>query len=306
MIATLIHADWSIRPAGRWYASARRSGANWQVAAPRPVGDIAAFLGDALAATRDGAVLMGCDFPIGLPAAYGARTGLPNFLTALECFGHGAWADFYRAAETPEQIGLHRPFYPARNRPGQRRAQLAAGLGLADPGALMRAVERGIPGLRRAACPIFWTLGANQAGKAAMVGWQALLRPARAAGARLYPFDTPRALLPIEAGLVIAETYPADAYAALGAAFGAGESKTRASDRAARAPAIRAWAAACDVILEPGCVAALTRGFALQDGADDGFDALAGVLLLIAVLCGEIDQGDADPVWEGAILGRQG
>lgn len=31
---------------------------------------------------------------------------------------------------------------------------------------------------RRAACPLFWTLGGNQAGKAAIAGWRDILQPA--------------------------------------------------------------------------------------------------------------------------------
>jgi hypothetical protein len=60
---------------------------------------------------------------------------------------------------------------------------------------------------RRAACPLFWTLGASQVGKGAIVGWRDVLAPAlREGGVVLWPFD---GRLPdlIKAGrIIIAET----------------------------------------------------------------------------------------------------
>lgn len=36
---------------------------------------------------------------------------------------------------------------------------------------------------------MFWTLGGNQVGKAAICGWQEVVQPARRAGALLWPFE---------------------------------------------------------------------------------------------------------------------
>ena len=42
----------------------------------------------------------------------------------------------------------------------------------------MRQCERGGTGYREGCC-LFWTLGANQAGKAAIIGWRDVLAPAQ-------------------------------------------------------------------------------------------------------------------------------
>jgi hypothetical protein len=47
-------------------------------------------------------------------------------------------------------------------------------------------------GVRLIAGPVpndYWTLGGNQVGKAAIDGWQNVVRPALALGASLWPFD---------------------------------------------------------------------------------------------------------------------
>jgi hypothetical protein len=46
---------------------------------------------------------------------------------------------------------------------------------------LRRQCERATP-TRRAACPLFWTLGSNQVGKAAISGWQEVIAPAQRHG----------------------------------------------------------------------------------------------------------------------------
>ena len=126
---------------------------------------------------RDGPILAGFDFPIGLPAAYAKQAGIEDFATALAGFGQGRWRDFYEVAAQPEQIALTRPFYPAR--PGGRsRRQLVDGLRLETWHSLHRRCDGATAG-RQAACPMFWTLGGNQVGKAMIVGWRDLLAPAR-------------------------------------------------------------------------------------------------------------------------------
>ena len=130
---------------------------------------------------------LGVDLPIGLPRAYAA--GLPerdflHFLTTI-------------ADETELLPGLRhacrggtgRPFYPMRGIRGMTRAAHAAALGLDGATALSRACDRATAE-RPAGAPLFWTLGANQSGKAAIAAWQHMLLPALASGddVRLWPF----------------------------------------------------------------------------------------------------------------------
>jgi hypothetical protein len=58
-----------------------------------------------------GRVLVGFDFPIGVPGSYAARAGIRSFPEALNEFGHGDWSEFYDVCTTPAQISLCRPFY---------------------------------------------------------------------------------------------------------------------------------------------------------------------------------------------------
>jgi hypothetical protein len=205
----VFHADWSTTAKKRWVASAVRTDSGWQVAAPRLVGDTRIFV-DGLF-TAPGPVLAGFDFPIGVPAFYWRLTALENFPTALNVFGRDKWAEFFIVAETPEQVSPTRPFYPRAPTHGSRRDHLVHGLGVESFDALRRKCEHCTP-TRRAACPLFWTLGGNQVGKAAISGWQEVIAPSRRLGAKLWPFDGSLGELGKAARLVIAETYPAEAY----------------------------------------------------------------------------------------------
>jgi hypothetical protein len=102
--------------------------------------------------------------------------------------GSGEWRTFYDVAERPEQVSLHRPFYPRTPTRGVSRSALVAGLGVAHFDELLRACERA-PTDGRTACSVFWTLGGNQVGRAAISGWREIIAPAVQSGARLWPFD---------------------------------------------------------------------------------------------------------------------
>jgi hypothetical protein len=79
-------------------------------------------------------------------------------------------------------ISIQRPFYPFA--PGNKRhAHLLNALGLDSIDDLRRECEKQQPG-RRAACPLFWTLGANQVGKGAIIGWRDVLAPRAKRGER--------------------------------------------------------------------------------------------------------------------------
>ena len=174
------HADWSALPSGRQIAIARRTGPRYATSAARPVGALDDLLPTLLAeAGPDGTVLLGVDFPIGLPQAYAAKVGITDFRHALREFGRGRWRRFYEPAATIAEISLTRPFYPARPGPkgSQRRADLPAALGIESYEALRRLCDHGYPG-RSAAAALFWTLGGNQVGKAAICGWREVIAPA--------------------------------------------------------------------------------------------------------------------------------
>lgn len=302
---TILHADWSIAPDKRWRAEAIRSDTGWTVAAPRPLGDCAAFV-DRLHAENAG-VLAGFDFPIGLPATYGRMTGLADFPAALEAFGRGEWADIFSVAERPEQVSVARPFYPRVSSAAAKRHHLLTALGVDHIDMLLRRCERATR-TRRAACSLFWTLGANQVGKAAIAGWRDVLQPARARGARLWPFDGSLAEM-VQTGVpVLAETYPGEAYGHVGVAFAAGMSKRRQDDRRAAMRGLPVWAARHGVFFEPELSALIADGFGTPDRGEDPFDALVGLLGMLEVVDGRRPAAPATAAadrWEGWIMGQQ-
>lgn len=301
----LVHCDWSLHPDKRVMAIADRRAEGWHCHPTRALGGIEAFL--ALLADPHRCVLAGFDFPIGVPRAYAERAGIDDFPAALERFGEGAWSRFFDVCETADEISLHRPFYPKRSRAGVSPEHLRIAFGLADRDGLRRIPERGTKGGRGAACPLFWTLGANQVGKAALHGWCDVLRPARAAGATLWPFEGPLEQLAAPGRPVLAETYPAEAYAHLDCRFGRGQSKRRQADRAAAGGSLVARAGALGVGLDPKLAAAITDGFGERLDGEDQFDALAGLLLMIDVAEGRHPAGAPAPedlAVEGWILGQ--
>ena len=252
-------------------------------------------------------VLLGFDFPIGLPHAYGTQTGLTGFSEALASAGHGAWSDFFEVADEPSQVSLARPFYPRTSRKGVSRATLVKGLSVPSFEDLLRVCERRTVD-RQAACSLFWTLGGNQVGKAAIAGWMQVVRPALAYGAALWPFDGTLADLSARPGVVIAETYPAEAYRMFDGGFRRNESKRRQADRASKAPAILKWAADHAVVLSDETIAAVLDGFGNGASGEDAFDAVAGLVKMIEVASERRLESTLDLhpalTWEGWILGR--
>lgn len=306
MIDVVVHADWSCNARKRWSARARRGAPGWVLSAPRLVGPTDAFLEALWSEARECRVLAGFDFPIGLPAAYAAQTGLSDFAAALATFGDGDWARVYHICDEPSEISVRRPFYPRGARAGATRAALVEGLGVGAFDDLLRVCDRaGASG--RAACSVFWTLGGNQVGRAAVTGWREIVVPARARGARLWPFDGPLATLCDRPGLILAETYPALAYTMVGAAFAPGESKRRRVDRAAKADALLDHARRHDIAVEADLDALIRDGFGTHASGEDRFDAVLGAMKMIEVVEGRRPERTASPPddrWEGWILGR--
>ncbi len=189
MFDFLAHADWSIKADKRWASIARRTDGQWQVEAPEVVSNCASFVSEVVARTsQPQRRLIGFDFPIGVPAGYGARTGFQAFRDLLENAGSDPWEDFFNVAVSRDQISLRRPFYPQRSNDGPRRFHLLEALEVESIDELLRRCERRTAD-RNAACSLFWTLGAQQVGKAAISGWREVIRPALGRGVRLWPFD---------------------------------------------------------------------------------------------------------------------
>ena len=307
MFMTIVHADWSIDSRKRWVAVAQRIRSNWHIAelSSRPPNE--RLLDNLLAQSREGSVIAGFDFPIGLPAHYGSRTGLPSFVEALSGFGSAGWNDFYRAAETPDQISIARPFYPMRSKRGTRRIDLCEALGVETFDELRRRCERQTKD-RGAACPLFWTLGGNQVGKASITGWQEIVVPAVRQGAALWPFDGSLADLAAKSSLVIAETYPAEAYRHVGCKFSSTESKRNVMHRLSKVPAIFAWACDRHVTFESSVEKIIRNGCESDRYGEDRFDALIGLLGMLDVVMKRRSDGapndDAIRRWEGWIFGQ--
>ena len=301
-----VHADWSVRPAKRWMTIAAPAAAGWHVGAPEPVGPPETLF--ARLRQRAGAcpIAFGIDCPLGLPRAYAAQAlGAQDFPAFLR--GLAARPAFFSVAATLADVSLNAPFYPACGRAGMTRLAHAQALGLADAAALNRACDRATAH-RPAGAPVFWTLGANQSGKAALAAWRDLLIPALAAEAPvwLWPFDGAFLTLLGRGGITVAETYPAEAMRHLG--LRPAGSKRRQSDRAAYAPALHARMAEMSVVCSPSLDVALADGFGGADDGEDRFDSLLGVLCVIGVLQGR--RPDAAPDdgwiqrWEGWVLGQ--
>ncbi len=299
------HADWSVDARKRWMAVARRAARGWVLAPPEPVGDPATLFARLRAQAGGGAVALGVDLPLGLPAAYAERHArAADFMTFLR--GLADRPDFFRVCDTLDEISADRPFYPRIGRAGMTRAAHAAALGIP---ALGRACDAATAS-RPAGAPLFWTLGANQAGKAALSAWREMIVPALHAAEppRLWPFQGGFRALLKQGGVVLAETYPAEAMTQLGVKrLG---SKRRQADRAAMAPSIRAAMRRLDIRPARALAAALTDGFGADAAGEDRFDCVLGVLCVIAVADGaRPDHIPADPAmrrWEGWVLGQGG
>jgi hypothetical protein len=278
----------------------------WRVAAPQPVGPPETLLVRLRGLAKGDAVALGIDCPIGLPRAYAqlhaAEADFPAFLRGLPEMGA-----FWQAAATLEEILPSRPFYPARGLRGMTRLSHAVALGLADASALNRACDRATAA-RPAGAPLFWTLGANQSGKAAIAAWRDLLCPALrgADPPSLWPFDGGFQALLGPGRVVVAETYPAEALRQLGLVHAG--SKRRQSDRAAYAPALRLTMARLGAVPEPAAARLIEDGFGATPAGEDAFDSLLGALCVLSVATNQRpDLIPDDPWirrWEGWVLGQ--
>jgi hypothetical protein len=293
-------------PRKRWMTQALPDGAGWRISAPVPVGPLQTWMARSRAVSEGGAVALGVDLPLGLPRAYAAQLKPPgNFAAFLR--GLQTSADFFRVCATLDDITPARPFYPLRGIAGMTRASHALALGFEGASGLSRLCDRATA-TRPAGAPLFWTLGANQTGKAAITAWRDWLLPALAGpdAPRLWPFEGPLHDLLATGAIVVAETYPAEAMRQRGLRMGG--SKRRQSDRLALAPALLDAIQAVNAHADADMQQAIGNGFGADASGEDRFDSLLGLLGLLAVLGGhQPDFIPDDPWvrdWEGWVLGQ--
>lgn len=305
------HADWSSNPAKRWMAVARLdSKARYCVAEPEIVLDSGMLRSQLKERSGGGSVLLGFDFPIGLPSAYCQIAQIGSFMEVLPAFGKNCWAYFYEVARNYSQISVHQPFYPFA--PGGKLQQhLLNGLhikgGMKN---LLRDCERPT-NARAAASPLFWTLGAKQVGRAAIAGWRDVLAPAfenRGPQVKIWPFAGDLSTLLESSEMVIVETYPAEACVQIGlGAPGKSWSKRKQDHRRAFSPILQKWARDHDIELGVSLIVLLNKGFESSPFGEDKFDAVAGLVAMLGIIT-DNDSYDAPPdirvrIVEGWIFG---
>jgi len=255
--------------------------------------------------------MAGFDFPIGIPSSYASKAGITDFLASLSLFGYNEWDQFYTPAESPSQINLHRPFYPARSGTS-RRQYLENGLNIPF-NQLYRLCERANE-KRRAAYPLFWTMGGQQVGKAAISCWESLLSPALddpAQNLKIWPFSGPLASICTTGNIVALETYPAEFYGHLGLSFSSPKRRSKRSqiDRKAFARQLISWAGAHQLELDGSILDMILDGFGSALDGEDRFDALIGLYGMINVMMGNRPTGEPTPPLitkiEGWIFGQE-
>jgi hypothetical protein len=304
----VVAADWSKDSKKRWMARAelQEDGA-YLVFPPEPVGDINSLRSRLSGVIpKEGRVLLGFDFPIGLPRQFAAKVKLTSFREALKGFRDGDWKAFYNISDSPT---LHQPFYPLPKKRGEKgfnQTKLATALGFSQLKLLLRQCDLGTKRRRDAEC-LFFTLGGRQVGAGAVIGWEYVLQPGLAE-IRLWPFDGPLDALLKNPGLVVAEIYPGEAYVHLGIRIGAGTGLTKTSrdDRQSLATTILDIEKHAEIFFCEAAKSWVTWGFL----AEDDFDAMVGLLSMLLVVTGK--RSDAIPddekvrTIEGWILGQPG
>jgi hypothetical protein len=300
--ARVVHCDWSVNAAKRWTTYATWQGGIWTIGAPALVGDVTEFI-NSLFETEE-PMLVGLDFVIGLPRKYGVQLDSTNFLEHLAKLRDTNNHEFWNVAHAPEEISLQRPFFPRVPYKTVKQADLASRLNLPSPKDLWRECEFKTP-TRAAACPLFWTLGPNQVGKATIHGWQHILLPILSCGGLLWPFHGSLQELSGRNRPVFCETYPAEACSQLNLVI---KNKREKRARQLATSSIDAWMQDCQVQLTPEAKEIRQDGFGDHSSAEDAFDSFVGALSMIAIIEGRQTEGPRkiyDDPWEGWILGLQ-
>ncbi len=304
------HADWGTDPNKQWMAIARGTDINnLLLSTPERVSSSHSLLND-LNGNGKSRIFIGFDFPIGVPLAYAKRLGITSFRKLLEDAGKGRLSTFFDLADEARDVSIYRPFYPKRPG-GTLRKHIVEGLGVESFHDLLRNCDRATD-TRGAACALFWTLGGQQVGKAAISGWREILQPAitdSSTDIALWPFDGDLDELLETRQIVVAETYPAEAAIQVGiGAPGRGWSKRSVNDRVSKAEPILSYARRIEVTLSEELQKDIGEGFGTGIHGEDRFDATIGLLSMIGVMKGLRPPGTPPPgevrAIEGWILGQ--
>ena len=159
---------------------------------------------------------------------------------------------------------------------------------------------------------MFWTLGPKAVGKATLAGWRDAIKPAladRRARYAIWPFDGPLSELVETFDAVIVETYPAEFYRRLGLRIGtAGHSKTSPEARQATASALLAWCTEHGIVPDDDLAGQILDGFGAGKEGEDPFDAVVGLLGMVATIRGasepELPDDPAIRQVEGWMFGQ--
>lgn len=149
-------------------------------------------------------------------------------------------------------------------------------------------------------------------GRAAISGWREVLVPAMRSlqsQVGVWPFRGDLRSLISSRLCVIVETYPAEACVQLGLPGpGRGWSKRNRDNRNAQGLRLTRWALGKPVALQ-GVRSAIEDGFGYSDVGEDQFDAVVGLLGMLAVILGFRNDGapmdESSRSIEGWILGQQ-
>lgn len=308
----IVHCDWGSSPEKRKMAWAYLEDGLYRVRGIERVGPLDSFLERQREQVgREDNILVGFDFPIGLPAQYAERAGINSFMDILPEIGRGEWDSFFKVAAVRDEISLRRPFYPYRPG-GTCQEHLTSALGVRIMDELRRQCERGAPGLQQA-CPLFWTLGANQVGKAAIIGWRDVIIPALRSNPeriKIWPFNgSLETLLGFSGSTVIVETYPAAALIQLETPFLPGEGKRQQAARSRIGVLLLEKISPWDVEFGTEVIESLRDGFGSSPDGEDDFDAMVGLFGMLDVVFGKHLEGaphrrEVREI-EGWILGRR-
>ena len=265
----IAHVDWSINPYKRWSADAVLKNDHYYASAAR--------LWDGADRLFAANAFVGVDFPLGLPLHYAEQLGVGNFRDWLVQIP----ASFFDVADSAETISLMRPFYPAR--PGGTRQQhLLDALHVEHINQLRRQCELATD-TRRAAAPMFWTLGAQQVGKAMLTGWREVILP-NLNQLALWPFDGDLTTLLTSNNPVIAESYPGEFYHHLRLTLVGSKRKQETRRNCTRT--LLDWADENEVVVENELLAQIEDGFGDGTEGEDQFDAVVGLFGMLNVLLG--------------------
>lgn len=301
--SVVIHADWSKDEKKRIAAVARLEPGGGRILRLAPFHEI---FTDLEMLWHVVPTVIGFDFPIGVPMHYGRRLPFDNFRSFLFGLGDAAFEMLSLPARHRDDISLSRPFYPARPG-GTRMDHLFEGL-QAQRADLFRQCDLATPE-RPAACCLFWTLGANQVGRAAVAGWGLLRQLARRGDVAVWPYDGALSDLMATRSLTVVETYPAEAYRQIGLSFPRKWSKRRREDRQVFSPHLVGFCARRQMDMSWEVALQVANGFDHGLLGEDYFDAFVGLLGMIEVIKGHRQDGAPNDAgvrnWEGWILGQK-